>query len=80
MIGYWCYKFGIEDEDLCLVDYVAVEETKTNELPGLTLEDVISLAGENHDALIKMMVFHCRGGVEYCQGRVHLQHQTSKLS
>ena len=55
---------------------------KTNELAasGLTLEDVIPLAGEDHDALIKVMMLHGGGGVEDSQGRVNLQHQTSKLS
>ena len=51
---------------------------QTNELPGLTLEDVISLAGENHHALIKVVMFHCRCGVENRQGRVNLQKQNIK--
>ena len=55
---------------------------KTNELAAsrLALEDVIPLAGEDHDALIKVVMFHCRCGVEDSQWRVNLQHRTSKLS
>ena len=30
---YWIYKFVIEDEDLCLVDYKTVEKTDTFPLP-----------------------------------------------
>ena len=37
MVGYWFYKFGIKDEDLCLVDYVALEKTKNNELPVVSI-------------------------------------------
>lgn len=37
MLIFWCYKFVIEDEDLCLVDYTTVEQTEDNELPVVSM-------------------------------------------
>ena len=37
MVGYWMYKFVVEDEDVCLVDYKQVEETKDAEVPMVSL-------------------------------------------
>ena len=36
------------------------------------LENVVPFGAENHDALVKVVVLHGRGGVEDGQGRVHL--------
>ena len=33
MIGYWIYKFGVEDRDIGVVDYVSIENTLDIELP-----------------------------------------------
>ena len=37
MTSYWFYKFVIEDEDLCLVDYVAVEKPDEFSLPTVSI-------------------------------------------
>ena len=36
------------------------------------MEDVVSLAGEDHDALVEVVVLHGGGGVEDGERRVHL--------
>lgn len=37
MTSYWFYKFVIEDEDLCLVDYIAVERANELSLPMVSM-------------------------------------------
>ena len=37
MTSYWFYKFIIEDEDLCLVDYIAVEKAEEFLLPTVSM-------------------------------------------
>jgi len=37
MTSYWAYKFVIEDEDLCLVDYVALEKADEFPLPTVSM-------------------------------------------
>lgn len=37
MIGYWCFIFGIKDEDLSLVDYKIIEKSKVNDLPVISM-------------------------------------------
>ena len=37
MIGYWFYKYGIEDRDIGVVDYVPLEEANDVELPMATI-------------------------------------------
>ena len=37
MVGYWFYKFQIEDKDVAVVDYLALEEAENVEFPVLTI-------------------------------------------
>ena len=37
MIGYWCFIFGIKDEDLSLVDYQIIEKSRINDLPVISM-------------------------------------------
>ena len=37
MVGYWFYKFGIEDRDIGVVDYISFDEDKDITLPNLAI-------------------------------------------
>ena len=37
MVGYWMYKFGIDDRDIGMVDYILVDEADDIELPNLAM-------------------------------------------
>ena len=37
MIGYWCYKYEIEDRDIGVVDYMSLDEATDIDFPRLTL-------------------------------------------
>ena len=37
MVGYWMYKFGIDDRVIGVVDYILVDEAEDIELPNMAM-------------------------------------------
>ena len=37
MVGYWCYKYEIEDRDIGVVDYAQLEDSKDIKFPAVSL-------------------------------------------
>ena len=37
MVSYWFYKFGIEDRDIAVVDYIPFDEDKDITVPNLAI-------------------------------------------
>ena len=37
MVGYWCYKYEIEDRDIGVVDYAQMEDSKDIKFPAVSL-------------------------------------------
>ena len=48
------------------------KSAQSTSLDNVTLEDVVALAGEDHDALVEVVVLHGGGGVQDRQRRVRL--------
>ena len=46
--------------------------SQSTSVDNVTLEDVVALAGEDHDALVEVVVLHGGGGVQDRQRRVRL--------
>ena len=66
-----CLKIEFNIEEECNT-FLASRRPPEIRLAPSSLEDVVALRAEDHDALVKVVVLHGGGGVEDGERRVHL--------
>ena len=68
MIGYWFYKYEVEDRDIGIVDYIPLEEANEIEFPMATLclvQPFIEEAMKEIDINVNSTVYQ-----EYLKGNI----------